>query len=61
MKVQGAEETQIPKKQLTADYRRVQTTVSHLRLMADCDLPRLEQCRNVLAQLLVRQGIDTHV
>ncbi len=44
---------------LTADYRLVQTTASHLRLMADCDLPRLKQCRIALEQLFVRQGIDT--
>lgn len=44
---------------LTADYRLVQTTASHLRLLADCDLPRLEQCRRALEHLFVCQGIDT--
>lgn len=42
---------------LTADYRLLQGAADHLQLMADCDLPVLEQCRAALEQLFVRQGI----
>lgn len=43
---------------LTADYRLVQTTASHLQLMANCDQTLIEQCRISLERLFVRQGID---
>jgi len=44
---------------LTADYRLLQTSGTHLQLIADGDLMQLEQCRDALNQLFTQQGVET--